>query len=65
MKDESYFVEKELDDFLDMVKRQLKNYVMMMLERKHHELYAEHQKLLTENKRLREKLEEHQIIWEK
>ena len=59
------FIEKELDDFLDMVKKQLKNYTMMMVEKKHHELYAEVQKLRTQNERMRKELQKNQIIWEK
>ena len=62
-------LEKELDDFLDMVKRNLSNYAVSLVKEKHYELYQEHQKLLVRMSRLEKELEEikkkSDVIWEK
>jgi hypothetical protein len=58
-------LEKELDDFLEMVKRQLKNYTMMLVKEQYHNLYQEYQQLLVKNEQLKVKLKENNIVWEK
>lgn len=55
----------ELNDYLESVKSTLENLVIQMIKEKYQELYSEHQQLMVENQRLKDKLQEHQIIWEK
>ena len=50
-------LEKELDDFLDMVKRQLKNYSMMLVKEQYQNLYQEHQKLIARVGQLEQNIE--------
>lgn len=61
-------LEKQLDDFLEMVKKQLKTYANQLVKEQYHDLYKEHQKMIAKMAQIESDIkklkEEKEIIWE-
>jgi hypothetical protein len=54
----SYMTEKELDDYLDEIKDQLKDYAWLLAKEKSQEMYAQIQRLLSERSEIYKRMKE-------